>query len=205
MTLITPPPSNLGPQSEPWGRYITDQVRQNATAIERLGGDTTNDGIQNNSSLDGLASQINELYQRQSGLIFNPDVVSGSIPGNGGTSTSTINIQVPRPTDKERIGWLSVQFTARANSADSTEIFGSFSLDGLVFHRDSRYVPTENLEPASWNGDKALTGYTGFRASPSSGGLLSLNLEAIASTGAGARTVTYANIRVTYQYGQATT
>lgn len=205
MTLTTPPPSNLGPLSEPWGRWITDQTRQNAVAIERLGGDATNDGIQNSSQFDGLASQINELYQRQSGLLTIADRVSGSIPGNGGSNRIQIPIQIPRPSDAERIGWLSVQFTARANSADSTEVFGSFSLDGEVFHRDSRYVPTENLEPASWNGDKALTGYTGFRASPTSGGLLNLDLEATSSTGASARTVKYTNIRVTYQYGQIVT
>lgn len=202
MTLTTPPPSNLGPQAEPWGRWILDQVQQNARQIEILGGDSTNDGIQNNSTLTQIASQINELQARQSGLVLQEDVFL-TVPGNGGTASTTVQIQVPRPTDISRIGWLSVQFTAEARSSDSTEIFGSFSIDGLVFHRDSRYVPTENLEPASWNGDKALTGYTGFVASPGGGGAVSITLEAISSTGTGSRQVKFKNIRVTYQYGQS--
>lgn len=200
--INTPPPSNLGPQAEPWARWIQGQVEQNARQVEILGGDSTNDGIQNNSILTQIGNQIKELQARQSGLIQG-DSVTLNVPGNGGTASTTINLQVPRPVDVSRIGWLSVQFTAEARSADSTEIFGSFSLDGVVFHRDSRYVPTENLEPASWNGNKALTGYTGFVASPGGGGSLEITLEAIASTGTGTRQVRFSNIRVTYQYGQA--
>lgn len=200
--INTPPPSNLGPLAEPWARWIQGQVEQNARQVDILGGDSTNDGIQNNSTLDQIASQIRELQARQSGLIL-ADPVTINVPGNGGTASTTISIQVPRPSDVSRIGWLSAQFTAEARSSDSTEIFGSFSLDGQIFHRDSRYVPTENLEPASWNGNKALTGYTGFVASPSGGGSLSMRLEAISSTGTATREVRFANIRVTYQYGQA--
>lgn len=202
--VFTAPPNNLGPYSQPWGDWISQQVVQNATQIERLGGDSTNDGVQNNSALDQIANQIQELQARQSGLVIVPDA-SLNVPGNGGTSSITIPVQVPRPADAPRIGWLSVQFTAAATTSDSTEIFGSFSLDGNVFHRDSRYVPTENLEPPSWNGNKALTGYTGFVAAPTSGGDLSIVVEGISSFGASSRLINLSNIRVTYQYGQVST
>lgn len=198
--MTTPPPSNLGPLSEPWARYITEQVRGNQTAIERLGGDLSNTGAQSNSGLNLVSSQINELMQRQSGLVTAADA---SVTLSSGLAGTSVQIQVPRPSDKARIGWLSVQVTARNSNSLQSEAYVSYSLDGSVFHRDSRYLPTDNLEPASWNGDKAITGYTAFIASPGSGGLLNLDLQAEAAFSTGARTVTFANIRVTYQYGQA--
>lgn len=196
----TPPPSYLGPQSEPWGRYITEQVRQNAEAIERLGGDASNDGRINNSTLDLLGSQIKELSQRQAGVVTAPDVFTPEF--SSGTQTLTVNIQIPRPKDAARVGWVSVQFTATNSNANQTEVFGSMSIDGTVFHRDSRAVPTGNLEPASWNGDKAITGYTGFTASPDTGGSIDLVLQAQVAFSSGSRSVRFHSIRATYQYGQ---
>lgn len=201
MTLTTPPPSNLGPLSEPWARWQTAQVIQNATAIERLGGDSTNDGIANNSSFDQLASQINELYARQSGLLTLPDQVSAAVEF-GNPAMNVFTFQIPRPTDGTRTGWLSAQFTASADSLTLyTDVFGSFSIDGRIFHRDSRYVPTNNLEPTSWNGDKAITGYTGFTLGPNDGGTVTIVAEAIPQ-GFGLRTVRYGNLQLTYQFGQ---
>ena len=198
--MSNPPPSNLGPQSEPWARDITAQVQQNAIAIERLGGDASNDGRINNSAFDNIAYQINELEQRQTGIVRNPDVTTPVI--SSGSTVTTVTLQIPRP-DIKRIGWATVQFTATNSNNLQTEVYATFSMDGTVFHRDSRSVPTQNLEPASWNGQKALTGYTGFIAEPGSGGTITLTLEAEVALSTGARSVTYSNIQVTYQYGQA--
>lgn len=197
----TPPPSNLGPQSQPWARSVTDTLSQHMLAIERLGGDATNDGRVNNSTLDNIAYQINELQQRQAGTVASPDITTPTFT-NPNSVTNTVTLQIPRP-DRPRIGWVSVQFTATNSNSAQTEVYGSFSIDGTVFHRDSRTVPTQNLEPASWGGQKALTGYTGFTATPTSGGTLILTLQAEAALSTGARFVTYSNIRANYQYGQA--
>lgn len=186
--------------SEPWARDITAQVQQNAEAIERLGGDASNDGRINNSVMDTISYQINEIQARQSGTLSHPDVVSPTF-GSGSVSQS-IALQIPRPPEN-RIGWVSVQFTATNSNSLQTEVYASMLMDGLVFHRDSRSVPTQLFEPASWGGAKALTGYTGFTAGPGGGGTISLVLEAEAALSSGARFVTYSNIKAVYQYGQA--
>ena len=198
--MNTPPPSNLGPMAEPWARDITEQVRQNAEAIERLGGDASNDGRINNSVMDTISYQINEIQARQSGIIQHPDVTTPVFAA--GSVLQTIALQIPRPT-VGRIGWLSVQVTATNSNGLQSEVYTSMSVDGSVFHRDSRSVPTQLLEPASWGGAKALTGYTGFVASPTAGGSVSIALEAEAALSSGARSVTYSNISAVYQYGQA--
>lgn len=198
--MNTPPPSNLGPMAEPWARDITDQVRQNAEAIERLGGDASNDGRVNNSVMDTISYQINEIQARQSGILNHPDATTPAF--GSGSVTQTLTLQIPRPAVR-RIGWLSVQVTATNSNGLQSEVYASISVDGQVFHRDSRSVPTQLLEPSSWGGAKALTGYTGFVAGPGSGGTVTITLEAEAALSSGARSVTYSNIRAVYQYGQA--
>lgn len=202
MAINTPPKSNLGPLSEPWARWATEQVQQHERAIERMGGDASNDGRINNSTMDNLASQVRELQQRQSGIVLADEVNTGSF--SSGTRTINVSLQLPRP-DAKRVGWVSVQFTASNSNSLQTEVFGTMAMDGTVFHRDSRAVPSENTEPASWMGDKALTGYTGFIADPNSGGTIDLTLQAQIAFSTGARSVRFHSIRATYQYGQRIT
>ncbi|AWY06382.1 hypothetical protein SEA_TANDEM_52 [Microbacterium phage Tandem] len=194
-----PPPSNLGPLSEPWGREITRQVQANREAIQRLGGDLSNDGSLNNSTLDQIAYQINELQQRQAGIVAIAPFSTATF--STGSVTNVVTIQVPRPAEN-RYCTVSLQFTATNSNANQTEVYATMEIDGTVFHRDSRSVPTQNLEPASWGGQKALTGFTGFIAGPSGGGLLRLTLQAENAFSTGARFVTYSNIQANYQYGQ---
>lgn len=196
----TPPPSNLGPLAEPWGREITRQVEENTIAIQRLGGTVSGNGSSSNSALDNISYQINELRQRQSGVISYPSFSTSSF--SSGSVTNTITIQLPRP-DVARFGTVSVQFTATNSNALQSEVYGSIEIDGTIFHRDSRSVPSQNLEPSSWNGQKAITGYTGFTAGPGFGGTINLVLQAEAAFSSGARTVNYLNIQANYQYGQA--
>lgn len=195
-----PPPSNLGPLSEPWAREITTQVQANRTAIERLGGDFSNDGSLNNSTLDQIAYQINELQQRQSGVVKFPDFSTASF--SSGSVTNVVSIQIPRPPTT-RFATVSVQFTATNSNSSQTEVYATMEMDGVVFHRDSRSVPTQNLEPSSWGGQKAITGFTGFTAGPGFGGLVRITLQAENAFSSGDRLVTYSNIQAVYQYGQA--
>lgn len=195
----TPPPSNLGPLSEPWAREITNQVQANRTAIQRLGGDFSNDGSLNNSTLDQIAYQITELRQRQSGVVTSPDVTTAAF--SAGSVTNVITLQIPQPPTR-RFGTVSVQFTATNSNSNQTEVYATMEADGIVFHRDSRSVPTQNLEPSSWGGQKAITGFTGFTAGPGVGGLIRLTLQAENAFSSGTRSVTYSNIQAVYQYGQ---
>lgn len=201
--ITNPPNSNLGPLAEPWAREITKQTIDNQNAILRLGGDLSNDGSLNNSALDKIAYQIDELRQRQAGTEWYPDFSTASF-ASPTALTNVITIQLPRPAQL-RYGTVSVQFTATNSNSAQSEVYASMEVDGIVFHRDSRSVPTQNLEPASWNGQKALTGFTGFIAGPGYGGTIriTLQVEAIAAGSTTPRFVTYSNIQANYQYGQA--
>lgn len=203
MNINNPPPSNLGPYAEPWARYITEQTQANQTAIERLGGDFSTDGSLNNAALENISYQINELRQRQAGTVRAPDFNTAAF-ANPTMLTNVVNIQIPRPS-QPRMGTVSVQFTATNSNFAQSEVYASMEIDGTTFHRDSRSVPTQNLEPASWGGQKAIIGFTGFTAGPGFGGSirLTLQVEAIYDGATTPRIVSYKNIQANYQYGQA--
>jgi len=201
--MATPPPSNLGPMSEPWARFQTDQTLQNATAIERLGGDATNDGRLNNSTLDNMAAQLEEINQRQSGYVTANDITTAPFNGTG-TSAPTVaqEIQLPRPTDTRRSGWLAVTFDVSQSTADFGTAFLTIYIDGRVFHKNSVGFPTSTITPPEWASNSNVAGFTGFTAEPSSGGLLRVELTGSASSGAALRTVSARSFQVTYQYSQ---
>lgn len=198
-----PPLSNLGPMAEPWARWITDQTQTNATAIEQLGGDASNDGRINNSSMDLMASQINELYQRQSAIVTSPDLYTPAFNNTGVTFSASVNIQLPRPTDAARSGWLALNCNPTVAPALFTAVFVTFSIDGRMFYRSSMGLPPSDSAPVGWN-NASFSGATGFDASPSSGGVLGILLEAYGSPfgDPGLRTASLQNISATVAYGQ---
>lgn len=205
MATTKPPMSNLGPMSEPWGRWQTDQTITNAEAIERLGGDASNDGRINNSTLDVMADQINEIYQRQSAYTEAPSVTTA--PFNGTTTSAPMvarEIQLPRPTDQSRSGWLSVSFDLSQSSGDFSVAFFTLYIDGNIFHKNSVSFPTSPVTPPAWTASSNVVGFSGFSASPSSGGLVRIEMTPSANfaSGDGLRTITASNFRVTHQYSQ---
>lgn len=200
---MRPPLSNLGPMSEPWGRFITEQTLTNAEGIERLGGDAANDGRINNSALDLMASQINELYQRQSAIVTSPDLQTPPFDNTGVTFSASVNIQLPRPTDAARTGWVALNCNPTVEPALFTAVFVTFSIDGRMFYRSSMGLPPSDSAPVGWN-NASFSGATGFDASPSSGGVLRVLLEAYGSPfgDPGLRTASLRNISATVAYGQ---
>lgn len=199
--MTTFPMSNLGPQSEPWARAITDQVRQNATAIERLGGDASNDGRVNNSTMDQISAQLNEINQRQASLTTADPITTPSF-GSGGSASASRDIQIPRPGDVARTGWLALSFDVSQSNSDFGATFVTVYLDGSIFYKTSVGFPTSNVTPASWGANINISAFTAFTATPTSGGLLRVEITGTASSGA-ARTVTASNFRATAQYSQA--
>lgn len=197
-----PPVGNMGPMAEPWRRWAQEQVITNAEAIERLGGDATNDGRANNSQMDLMASQINELYQRQSSLTLDDGFNSGPM-----APLSTVNvsktIQLPRPTDVTRNGWLSITLNGAQNTAnDFSTMYISLYCDNVLFHRNSINFPVGGSTPVGWRDFTNVTGYTGFRASPTDGGSLRIEMIAVTNAGGGTRTLTISDIRITSQFSQ---
>ena len=203
--MTKPPPSNLGPMAEPWARWQTDQTVTNAEAIERLGGDASNDGRINNSTLDVMAEQINEIYQRQSAYTDAPSITTAPFNGTD-TSAPTVarEIQLPRPTDAARSGWLAVSFDLTQSTADFSVAFFTLYVDGQIFHKNSVSFPTNPVTPAEWAASSNIVGFSGFTASPNSGGLVRIEMTPSANfaSGSGLRTITATNFKVTHQYSQ---
>lgn len=178
MTTTRPPLRNLGPMSEEWGRWIDGVALQHETAIESLGGDGTNDGRINNSTLDSLAGQIGELFNRQATVLSAPDMITAAFNESAGTQTVSVSMQIPRPTDASRLGWVTVSARPGVSPALTTGIFATFSIDGRVFHRTSASMPIQTSIPAGWDAF-SFAGATGFTATPTSGGLVTVTLEAV--------------------------
>lgn len=201
--LTTPPPNNLGPMSQEWGRYITVQTRQNAEAIERMGGDASNDGQVNNSTMDQMASQLNEVNQRQSAFTVADSITTAPFNG-GGTNAPMVarNIEIPRPADVARSGWLALTFDVSQTTNEFTVAFFTIYIDGNPFHKSSIGFPVSTVTPASWGSGASVSAFTGFVAGPSFGGLVRVEMTGTANFGTVLRTVTASNFQVTNQYSQ---
>lgn len=199
----TPPPSNLGPMSQPWAGWITDQTVTNRDAIESLGGDASNDGRINNSALDTLAGNIKELYERQSQNLILPNVTTPSFNNSGATVTATLSHQLPRPTDSSRIGWMALNASPSVSPAVTSTVFVTYSMDGAIFYRSSIFLPVADSTPSGWN-NMTFFAATGFVGSPTSGGLLEITLQAygLVTGAATSRTASLSNITATLAYGQ---
>lgn len=198
------PLNNLSPMSQDWARWIEGQVSQTAAGLERMGGDASNDGRVNNSAMDNMALQINEIYQRQSRLIRHPNLNTPNFSEGSGDQTVSTSIILPRPTDKSRAGWVSVQVVPTQNNNLDSVAFITMDLDGRVFFRTSASLPPGLSTPAGWDGSTSV-GTTGFVASPSGGGVVTVTMTARGQFfgSSGNRIVTLANIQATVQYGQA--
>lgn len=200
---MRPPLSNLGPMAEPWGDWITQQTITNMEGVERLGGDASNDGRINNSALDLMASQINELYERQSQVVTSPDLYTVPFDNTGVTFSASVNIQLPRPTDAQRTGWVALNCNPTVSPSLFTAVFVTFSIDGRMFYRSSMGLPPSDSAPVGWN-NASFAGATGFTAAPGQGGVLRILLEAYGSPfgDPGVRTASLRNISATVAYGQ---
>ena len=197
------PPSNLGPMSEPWARAIADQTMQNATEIERLGGDSTNDGRTNNSAMDQMARQIAELNQRQAIRQPEPSLITGTFNESSPTQTVMRDIQLPRPSDARRNAWVTVSGVPAVSPSLDIAAFVTFRMDGRTFYRSSAGLPLAIGVPAGWDG-ATFVGSTGFTASPTSGGLLTIVFQAIAESfgSPGSRVASLNSVEITLQYAQ---
>lgn len=197
-----PPQGNLGPMAEPWRRWAEEQALTNARAIEFLGGDATNDGRFNNSQMDTFSSQINELYQRQSSLTTDGGFSFTPLPPSS-SQTISKSFQLPRPTDATRAGWLSITLNGSStNTTDFSVLFISLYCDGVLFHRNSISFPIGTSSPPSWRDRANVTAYTGFSASPTSGGLVTMDAIAQTQAGGATRSIVVSDIRITSQYSQ---
>ena len=201
--MIRPPLSNLGPMSQPWSDWVTDQTITNAEQIERLGGDASNDGRINNSTLDLLAGQINELYQRSAANVLIPNMQTPGFNESGAVVSTSQTVQLPRPTDAQRVGWMSFNSSPSVSPALTSSVFISLSIDGGVFYRSSLFLPVADSTPSGWN-NMTFSGATGFNASPISGGSLTILYEAYGQAfgDVGFRTALLTGISATVAYGQ---
>lgn len=193
-----PPRRNLSPQADPWGAWAESELIHQSREIDRLGGDISNDGRLNNSSADLIAAQVQELYERST-ITLNPGVLTSPAFSTNSVA-ATLNFDLPRPKTP-RMAWVSVSAVPFQESTESTAMFITMNLDGRAFYRNSIGLPSGLNTPASWmNG--SMVGYTAYRASPTSGGLITILLQASGYTGGASHTTSLVNIQATVNFGQ---
>lgn len=203
MALGTPPPDNLGPMSRDWGRWATDQAKTNAEQIERMGGDASNDGRLNNTTLDSIGVQVTEISSRQSSFTQAEPMTTAPFNGAGTDAPMIVReIQVPRPKDAPRSGWLAVSFDVSQTTDEFSVAFLTIYIDGRVFHKNSVGFPTNLVTPPAWGTNSNISAFTGYIAAPDFGGLLRIELTPGATSGTPLRTITASNFQVTNQYSQ---
>lgn len=188
--------------AEPWGRSVDERLDGLDTRLTLLDSGARNSGRMSNSGLDNVASQVAELFARQTHQTVGSDMQTATFGPLNSPPDVIQTIQLPRPDDAERIGWLAVQANVDFNgpSGAFSNGFLTYELDGEMVGSFSFALPFVGAATAFAMGYSVS--YASFLASPSVGGQLKIILGGRGLAPAGNRQVTASNIRATVQYGQ---
>lgn len=199
---MTRPPSNLNPDAEPWGRYVSDEIENSAIQLRDASSDVENSARINNSALDSLASQIREIEAR---VVLNLDYPSVTTPSftTGTFLTPLASVIIPAPTDAPRMGWLRFRTNVTQSVSTGTGVFistfrGTSSLQSsFLFVLPSPSMPGFGNE----SGVDAFLSFVGIPGQPIT---LDFTARIEAQTPGVARTVTFTR-SATVQYAQRVT
>lgn len=199
--MVTPPKSNLSPLAEPWGRFVTDEIRNLRTQADRTGGTIDSTGRVNNSSLDVQAAQIQELYERQTQVVTTPSIATPPFNLASGTVTASTTFTLPPPSGT-RNGQIVVSGTpTTTNSTNATLTYFSVMVNGTQIYRQTAVVPiTPPPAPPNWTDVviNAFAGMTFYDGDPPTV-TVTLFADAYNST---LRSVGLSNISASVTYGQ---
>lgn len=155
-----------------------------------------------NSGLDNVASQVAELFARQTHQAIGDNMQTATFGPLSSPPDVVQAIQLPRPDDAERIGWLAVQANVDFNGPNDayTSGFLTFELDGDMIGSFTYGLPFVGAAVSFAMGYSVS--YASFLAAPNRGGELKVILGAQGLATPGTRQVTASNVRATVQYGQ---
>lgn len=200
--MATVPLRNLSPMAEPWGRSVDERLAGLDSRLDLLDSGSANSGRMANSGLDNVASQVAELFARQTSQVVGSDMAT-IVFGPTSTAPDVVQtIQLPAPDDAERIGWLAVQCAISFAGPDDAYSTGflTYELDGEMIGAFSYALPYVGASTAFASGYSVS--YSSLIAGPSSGGTLRIILGARGLATPGSRQVFATNVRATVQYGQ---
>lgn len=188
--------------AEPWGRSVDERLDGLDTRLTLLDSGARNSGRMSNSGLDNVASQVAELFARQTHQVIGNNMQTATFGPINSPPDVTQTIQLPRPGDADRIGWLAVQANVDFNGPNDayTNGFLTFELDGDMIGSFTYSLPFVGATVSFALGYSVS--YASFLATPSRGGELKVILGARGLAAPGTRQVTASNIRATVQYGQ---
>ena len=199
---MRPPMRNLGPAAEPWGRWVDDSLDRLEKTSGSIVTNSRSDGSVQNAGMDNMAIKIKELYARQSYNLSSPTLQTDSFGPISTSPWATRTITLPRPSDAERIGWMSIQgIIGLSGTQAMSSGYVEFLLDGVLIGNASKALPPTAASTPGWADDSEFA-LAAFSAEPSSGGSLQIRLQGRGLAEAGSRSVTFSNIRITAQYGQ---
>ena len=154
------------------------------------------------SSLDGVGSQVNELFARQTQFVNGSDMATDYFTTN--TSADSVQtITLPRPDGGKRAGWLAIQgvLDLEGPSDAWSSGFLSYYLDGSLIGAFTYGLPFTGAG-AEWFKFGASTSYSAFIASESGGGVLTIVLAGSGAGSTSSKRVILTNVKATVQYGQ---
>lgn len=114
--------------SEPWGRWVEEQVMALGDAIESLGGSIQNDGRTSSSGMDNMSASIAELFARQS-IILNVPEVSVSPPIEAWVSAE-VDVTLPPPVGGDRLATLLISAITTISSGSAAYAFVEVLING---------------------------------------------------------------------------
>lgn len=188
--------------AEPWGRSVDERLDGLDTRITLLDSGARNSGRMSNSGLDNVASQVAELFARQTHQVIGESMQTATFGPISSPPDVVQTIQLPRPDGAERIGWLAVQANVDFNGPNDAYSNGflTYELDGDMIGSFAFNLPFVGATVSFALGYSVS--YASFLAAPGHGGELKVILGGRGMATAGTRQVTASNIRATVQYGQ---
>lgn len=173
------PPSNLNPDAEPWGRWVSKEIESNEGRINALRNDADNSERINNSTLDSLASQIREVDARPSNLWTWPDLNSPSFNGSSGPVIMTLptTIVPPPPDGIERWGWINFNAYLTQSVSAQTDAQVSISINGAQVVGTVMQVPPSPSWPVGLGDSISASFISAFRATSSSPAQIGISIR----------------------------
>lgn len=159
------PPSNLNPDAEPWGRWVSAEVEETREDLESVRSDIANGERINNSTLDSLATQIREVDSRPSNRYSWANVNSASF-GNTSLSVTIPPSVIPPPDDVARWGWINFNVYLTQNVSADTQVDVSMSMAGETLAATSTIVPPGSSWPTVFGNWIVVNALAAFNASP---------------------------------------
>ena len=197
-----PPMRNLGPNAEPWGRWVDERLDALDASDQVANSMSDNNGRMTSSSIQSIGSQVNELYARQTLYASGHDMATAFFT-TGVSATVSQTIQLPRPTDAHRSGWLSVQSILDLDGPSDAWSSGflSYYLDDNLIGAFTYGLPFVGAG-IEWFKQGASVSYSSLIASPDFGATLRIDLSGSGAGSASSKRVILSGIQATIQYGQ---